>query len=775
MVFALSLAGAADPAIVRAAEAPSSAITIDIPGGRLSDALSALVRQSGISFGMAGPVPNVAVHAIKGKMRPAVALDRLLDGTGLRAVATGPSSFRLEPVPRPARAAPARTEAPVPIEDIVVTGVKRTQELAHVPVSVAVISLADDWRLPPLAQSRDITAIVDGLTLTNIGPGQNRQFIRGVADSPFSGTSQSTVAIQIDDARVAYDAPDPELRLVDVERVEILKGPQGPLYGSGALGGVYHVVTRRPDLDDASASVEVQGSSVATGGLGGSVQAVANLPIVTDRLAVRAVGYAEFEPGWIDNDDGRQNSNDTHVHGGRLSIRWRPHDDWTVDTSGIVQLINQDDSQYVTRSAETLHRASLFAEPHDNDFRMVSATVTGRIGAVDIVSATSFVDQEISGTLDASASAAAFGVTGPLRYTDDRSYTVLNQEIRLSQSRDTSFSWIAGLSWVRAESDFKGDIASQGQLAVPVVATNQEITELAAFAEVSLPLDDDWRIIGGGRLFRSVAQNERHEAAQALLDRRIKSGFTPSLGLSWTPAEGQFYFLRFASALRPGGLSLADGMGEDRFASDELMNLDLGWRIRSADKHLSIEGAAYVTHWDHIQSDYLLANGLVATHNAGNGRIYGIESTIRWRATPGWLVEAGFTAQQARLIKAESRTVIGDDGRLPVVPDISLRLGLARRISLGDWHGEAGTRVNFVGSSRLSFDQGLDRHMGEYATFGTSASLSNGDWTLSARIDNLFDARGDSFALGNPFSIRTAPQFTPLRPRSLAVGLGRRW
>src|SRR5690606_14816127 len=101
-----------------------------------------------------------------------------------------------------------------------------------------------------------------------LGPGRNRLFLRGVADSPFSGESQSTVAVVLDEARVTYSAPDPDIRLVDVERVEVLKGPQGSYYGTGTLGGIYHIVTRRAQVDKTSLALSANVESVAHGGTG---------------------------------------------------------------------------------------------------------------------------------------------------------------------------------------------------------------------------------------------------------------------------------------------------------------------------------------------------------------------------------------------------------------------------------------------------------------------------------------------------------------------------
>lgn len=762
----------ADPVVATAAEADR--VKVDIPAGNLRDSLILLSRQTGVSVGMSGRLPDVSAPAIRGRMRPAEALERLLRKTRYRAVMAAPQLFRIEAAPAPAIADERKPVEAAPAVDIIVTGAKRPQERSLIPVSVAVVQLESGLPFAALPGSRDVAAEVDGLTLTNMGPGRNRQYIRGVADSPFSGTSQSTVAIQLDDARIGYDAPDPDLRLIDVERVEILKGPQGPLYGSGALGGVFHVVTRRPDLDVASAEGEIHGTMVHTGGTGAGGAAVLNLPLVTDRLALRIVGYRDLEPGWIDNLDGRRNSNETHVRGARVALRWRPADDWTVDLMAIDQRIDQDDSQYVTRSTESLQRSALFPEIGDNDFRLATMTISGRLGAIDIVSATSVTDQQIGTTLDASLSAGAFGMTSPLRYDEERRYSVVNQEIRLSQTREDSLSWVAGASWVQAESRFDGILTPTGGATRQVVNTHQDVIEFAAFGELSLPLADGWRLTGGGRLFRSIARDEHTSPATAISERQTRTGFTPSVSLGWTPARNQFWYVRVASALRPGGLSAAGTTSDDRFASDELTNVDFGWRLGAAGDRLSLEGAAYLTFWHHIQSDYLLANGLIGTHNVGNGRIYGLENRLSWKPSSSWTFEAGATVQSARLAKAFDPSVDAH-GRLPVVPDVSLRLEAARRIEVAGWRGDARARLSYIGAAHLSFDSGLDRDMGQYVTAATALALSRDAWTISARVDNLFDAHGDSFGLGNPFSLRAGPQYTPLRPRTLTISATARW
>jgi outer membrane receptor protein involved in Fe transport len=402
---------------------------IDIPAGPLNESLSKLSTVSGVSVGFGGTLPAIRTRAVRGRFTSAGALARMLAGTGFVAVRISPDAFRIQgatQVPTPPRVKTSNAE-PTPAttspEEIIVTGQKRTQILSQVPMSVTVVPLADATnRFSP--GSRDLALSVEGLALTNLGPGRNRQFIRGVADSPFIGSSQSTVAVQLDNTRATFDAPDPDLRLIDVERVEILKGPQGPLYGSGALGGIYHIVTRKPVMDTLSASARIIGETIAHGSSGIGGEAVLNLPIVTDTLALRAAGYASHGGGWIDNIGRRDNANRSSTYGGRVALRWQPSGQWTIDLGA--------DSQYVTASDDTLSRVSPIAEPADNDFRAATATITGQVGRFDLVSATSYVDHRIDFTLDASASASALGVTAPATYQDNRAYSVLNQELRIS-------------------------------------------------------------------------------------------------------------------------------------------------------------------------------------------------------------------------------------------------------------------------------------------------------------------------------------------------------
>lgn len=618
--------------------------------------------------------------------------------------------------------------------------------------------------------SRDLALLVEGLALTNLGPGRNRQFIRGVADSPFNGPSQSTVAVQLDEARVTFDAPDPDIRMVDMQRVEILKGPQGPLYGSGALGGIYHLVTRKPDLSDVSGSARIVGEAVQGGRLGGGAEAVLNLPLQDDRLALRAVGYILRAGGWIDNIGKRQDANGVRTTGIRLAARWQPDPEWTVDVSGVLQDVNARDSQYVTASDDTLRRASSMREPTDNDFKSVAATLQGRLGAFNLLVASSYVRHGVDYVLDSSDASAAFGLSGTSSFTDDRKYRIINHEVRLSPAG--SGQWLIGASYMHATTHTEGTI-STSSATLSVESMDRVVREIAIFGEATLLIIDHLSATAGARLFQTTAEDETLELSGGSSARFSKVIFSPSLSFNWAFAQHANFYLRYARALRPGGIALAGDAEPRPFDSDELGTIDLGFRYQP-EKTLSLGASLFSTTWSHIQSDYLLSNGLVSTRNAGRARIRGVEANAEWQPLDGLRLSAGASYIDALLLKTEDGLEL-EDRRLPVTPNVTGRLATQYGFALGDWQSALTAQANYIGRARLSFDQDLDRNMGNYAVIGAGAHLSKGQWTLSASLDNIFNIRGDTFAFGNPFSIRAVRQYTPLRPRTITLSVARHW
>ncbi len=780
------LAGAVSPGLfVTPAAAQEAQYSIQIPATTLKQALVLLSGQTGISIGKDGALPNIRTPAVRGLMSAHAALRLLLAKSGFRAQQVAPGIFRLEPAPAEAPAQSRRTAKPPnpappeeesiapPPPDIIVTGTKRSQALFQAPLSISVFS-PDDEPSTGLASAAIVASRIDGLTLTGLGPGRQRHFIRGVADSPFNGPSQSTVSVMLDHARVTYDAPDPDLRLVDVERVELLKGPQGPLYGTGALGGIYHIVQKSPVLDAFSGHVAITGNAQSGGGAGASGELVANLPVLTDRLAIRAVAYAEAQPGWIDNQPGQRNANDSRVLGGRLSARLQLAPGWTLDTSGMVQLLDADDTQYVSGQRGTRTRQNVLPEPFSSDFGAVQASLNGTWGSRTLLATIAYVHQKLVSIHDASSAAASFGETAPLLFADRRSYHIINPEIRMGSAQGATWGWLVGLSYLQASSVTDGLLQRGGVDLIHTDALDRKVRETAIFAELSVPLAEHVKLTGGVRAFQARARDAISEGPVTSIQSLTEAGISPSLAVSWTPRPDLHVWLRYASALRPAGLTLSNPGDDNEYESDQLYSIELGTRYRIGGD-FSLESSLFYTHWTHIQADYVLNSGLTATRNAGYGRIIGVDSAIKWKPDAHWQLRLGVIVQHPEIYKPEGNEILPPDADLPVVPDVALRGSIARSFTLGSWSGLVEARSNFIGLSRVTNDMDQDTQMGGFATTSLSAAASRGAWSVGLTMSNLLNNKGNRFSYGNPFSFRNQRQYTPAAPRNVSLTISRRW
>ncbi|MDH7975628.1 TonB-dependent receptor [Sphingomonas sp. AR_OL41] len=751
-------------------------IYIDLPAATLAQSIAALSTQTGVSIGTEGGLPYLRTPDVRGRMSVARALDKLLSGTAWRARRVSPTAYRI--VARPHYKPPPHYIVPdypypAPIADVVVTARKIAEPESSLPGPVAVYVPTRANRSGASAGSRSVARTVEGLTAIDAGPDAGRLFIRGVADTPFSGYGQSPVSVEIDEARATFDAPDPDLRLVDVARVELLKGPQGPLYGTGALGGVYRVVLNAPNPAAPAARFRYDLGAVEAGGPGTSAEAMLNLPVANGQGAVRAVAYGELASGWIRNVGGRAALNQTRTWGARLAGRL-DLGEWRVSLTGLTQSVAARDSRYIDRLGEDLVRTPRLREPRQGDIHQAAATVTGPLGAATLTFASSFTAQHIARTDDASASAALLGAAAPLAYHEERDYALVDQELRIASTADRRLSWIVGLSYLHSTITVAGALRPPNGATLDVLDLHRNVSEVAAYGEATLRLAPRLRAAIGARIFHSAAEDGRAENAGKAINANSNAngastfGITPSASLSLATSGGGLVYARVATAFRPGGLDPANTVTH-RYDADQLSNIDIGVRGTALRGSLTLDFGAYRTRWLHVQSDYLLPSGLLATHNVGDALIMGMEGSLAWHAGGGWTLSGGGTLQRARLTRAEDGTKLLTDLRLPVVPDVAGRLALAWQ---HDWHGwsiEPSIAARYGGPSRLSFDPGLDRRMGGFGEADVALAATRGRMRATLSIDNLFDARGDSFAFGNPFSVRTETQYTPTRPRSATL------
>lgn len=754
------------------AAAQERVLSIDVPAGTLETMLAALATQTKTSFALDAPLPQRRAIALRGRMTVDAAYARLLAGTGLSAHRVGPATFRISAAPAAPNAGPTAASAdPTVSSDIIVTARKMRELLSQVPGPVTVHVLDGSAAAGSDAGTSAVATQVQGLIATNGGPGASRLFLRGIADSPFIGFGQSPVSVYLNEARITYDAPDPDFRMVDVDRVEVLKGPQGPLYGTGALGGVYRVMTIAPDLGQFAGRSRQRIAGLPGHGVGASVEGVVNLPVRQDQAALRLVGYVDVAPGWIDNAGGRSDVNQTVVRGARASLRVLPREGWTFDFVGAGQSIRARDSQYVDRDREELTRGDRLREPRSNDVVLTSGVLQGELGSRVLTVSTSLATQWTLKVDDASSAAAVLGLVAPLRYAETRTYQVFDQEIRLANKSGRT-PWALGVSYLSSRSSARGRASEAGPVVAELLDASRSVTETAMFAEGSRPLIDGLRLGLGLRVFRSTVKEDRDDDGGTEVRAKTSWGVSPSATLSWSPSSVSLAYLRVASAFRPGGLDPSN-METRRYDADQLVAFEAGFRQNSINGRLQFELGAFSSLWSDVQSDYLLDTGLVATRNAGDARILGGELTVRWRPTAAWSFVAGASGQRARLIRGIDGADLERDPRLPVVPGVSGHFEVRHSINASSWQVSPTVTGRYVGRSRLSLDPGLDRRMGGFAEFAAGLEVRRGPFAVELSATNIFNARGDTLAFGNPFSVRTERQYTPARPRAFAISLSR--
>jgi outer membrane receptor protein involved in Fe transport len=772
------------------AAAPADAqesVQFNIPGGRLSDALIALGEQARITIGASDPgLAGIRSRPLRGRMSVRAALGRLLAGTGysftfvdartVRIVRAAPAAPRRPALPRPRPIPPTHTEPPPapPQPDIIVTASKQGVALDRFGGTVHMVDLrSEDVGRFGARGSEAVLNRLPMLASTSLGPGRNKIYIRGVADSSFNGPSQSIVGQYLGDVRLTFNAPDPDLHLYDIGRVELLEGPQGTLYGTGSLGGILRLVPNEPDLSDTAGAVAAGAMTIHHGDAGGDVAGMVNLPIVHGRLAFRAVGYTSIDGGYID-DPGRglHDVNRTATYGGRATLLWEPGGGWRLELGGLAQYIAGRDGQYAMRGLPPLSRRTSLAQPFDNDYQLGQFTLRKRWSGVELVSATGVVRHALETRFDATGFP---GTTGPQLYTEDIGITLVSNETRLSQPDAGGEGWVAGWSLLHDISRIRRRLGPPGA-APPIAGVRNEVTEAALFGQYSLALTD--RLVGtiGGRLTYSRSAGMPLDAPDdSNAPDRTDLRASPTAAITWRLGRRLLLYGRFQQGFRAGGLAVSatgSAMSAQRFESDSLTSYEAGVRFGRPDAdRLSFNAAISYARWADIQADLIDARGLPFTTNLGDGRIYGFEIEASWRATPTLSFDASAFINNSALSDPNPAFATADERALPNIARAGARAAAHFRAALSPSLTLAlDGSVRYVGESHLGIGAPLDIDQGRFIDGQIGARLDFGRFGLSLDVDNVADARGNRFSFGNPFSVAGGRQTTPLRPRTVRIG-----
>jgi iron complex outermembrane receptor protein len=794
------------------AEAAEARRRFAIPSKSYAEALIDLAVQANVSLLGASACGGGGATALTGRYSLSDALARVLAGAPCAWRIVDAQTVRITPI-----VAPAGTAAPTApaVAELLVTARKRPERLDALPAGVSVVS-GEQLAVTNANDARETAGQLVGVLTTNLGPGRDKLLMRGISDGAFTGRARSTVSTYLDDAPTNYNAPDPDLRLVDVEQVETVRGPQGALYGSGALAGVYRIVTNKPDLDHYAAGLAVTGAST-TGGAGSYVaEGYLNAPLAAGRAALRLVAYYDDQGGYLDNVSLRLSNVDSTVRtGGRAALRLELGDSWTADLALVAQRLESRDTQYTTMPPHQVREAS------NNDFAQLALTLHGDLGWADLATTTSYVRHAYASLYDATAQVTFFSDAGTPPgtlgiYSESARIQRAVQDVVLTSTGAGPISWLVGAygstSVERTPSslDIVGNGPSTdlldggvGTASAPLAPTDgggsgstsppltrvynenrrDHTRELALYGEGTWRFAQGWTAAAGVRSFdtwlKVAADIVGAPPAQSrnVAESRNFSGATSKLSVQYQfDDEGPLVYALYSEGFRPGGVNTTNFVGikpsRTTFEPDRLRNFELGAKGHFLDQRLILRATAFYDQWSNIQSDQYRTSGLAYTANVGDARIRGLEAEAAYE----W--DFGLTLQGNMLYSAPKFTRVNPDfagtlgSGLPGAPRWSGGL-LARyeRPLRGDIRLRLVGQANYVGSARLTFDPTLSARTDAVIDSELIAELVRRRLSAGLFVTNPTNASGNTFAYGNPFTFGQVRQVTPQRPRTIGVRL----
>ncbi len=735
-------------------------------------------------------------------------LAKTFAGTALAVIMASPATIR------------AQDAEQFATDEIVVTAQKRTQTLIDVAQSVSVVSSAT-LEQQGATNFSDYLKNVPSLQLVQGTPGQGRLVLRGIN----TGGVASTVAVYIDEtpfgsstglangAELAGDF-DP----FDIGRIEVLRGPQGTLYGASSLGGLLKFVTNAPSTTDFEG--KVLGGVEFTDGGGASYRGAGmiNIPL-GESVAFRASGSYRKQGGYIDSigtagSSVHKNINDFDNYGGRASLLWKPDTGLSVRLSALLQNIDADTSNFVESDPATL--APLYGGLTQSEYipqfsniryRLYNGTVEYDFGPATLTSATGYSQQLQSFRADYSANLALV-LGGAYAYfdqqTENRKWT---QELRLASNGGDSVEWLVGGYYTHE----KGRIFQNLGTAAPgtpgtltpivlpfdlaVYSLDSRYEEIAGFANATIHLSAWFDIDLGGR-YSHNSQRANQVTDGVLLGTsaigNLKSSdnvFTYSIAPKIKFGKQASIYARLAKGYRPGGPNVvpvgAPAGTPTTYKPDTVTSYEVGIKAETADRSAAIEAALYHIDWADIQLAAVV-NGFGVNTNGASADVDGAEVTATLRPTDGFVTTVNFSLNDARLSGDTDPIVVGavKGDRLPFTPKYAVSVNADYQWELG------GDRTASIGGSIRSLSQQSGNYdPGYLATFGhfarvrgyevldLRAGLVFGRYAINVYANNLTNSGGITAVqnlaglAGLPRNANGAIGTSVLRPRTIGFNL----
>ena len=696
------------------------------------------------------------------------------------------------------------------LEEIVVTAQKQEQKLSETPLSVTALS-STDLKALGATQFRDFANTVPGLGFTSEGVGSTQINLRGITSG---GSVSPTVGIYVDE--VPYGSSTAfagaaglalDVGLFDLNRVEVLRGPQGTLYGASTMGGLLKYVTASPDLQKFGGKARAGLSTTEDGDINYDVASAVNLPFGSDKAAARLSGFYSHDGGYVDSlglDE--EDVNQSDVYGGRADLLLQPTDALSIRLNAFMQRIDRDGTSQVAYDIATgnpldgdLEQQTILPQGFEQEFDLYSGTLVYDFGPAELTSVTSYQEFTNDSTLDASPLYVpllnavlprppfpTWGATGvDYGITTDK----FTQELRLAGAGAT-FDWLIGGFYTDEDSDQSqviNSFAPDGSpldINVATVGLPSTYEETAGFGTVTWHATSKLDVAGGLRYSRNE-QTYVQEGTGLLVGPSPKATSSESVStylanLRYLASDNLMTYARYATGYRPGGPNFLGSdpvtgqpLGNPAFESDELQSYEAGLKAITDDRRYSADIALYLINWDNMQVG-AARNGIGVVANAGTARSTGAEFTLTALPVPELTLLGTFAWTHAKLTE-DAPDLGGRDGDpLPDTPDLAFTVSGDYSFGVLEHTGTVGALLRYVGDRVSGFEASAGSpqyRLPEYTTMDLRGSVAIGPANLRLYVRNLFNERGQLSAgtaltqLGGPAMVSI------LQPRTYGVSV----
>ena len=554
------------------------------------------------------------------------------------------------------------------LEEVVVTATKRSEDIQDVPVAITALTGAD-LQQQGMVKFDDYMTVVPGLNQIDAGSsGQGQVVLRGI-NTGILINNAATVSFVVDDvpstssqALGASSSVFPDPDLTNIDRIEVLKGPQGTLYGANSLGGLIKIVSKRPDLNAFSGDGSTDFTSADGGGTGYGVHGSLNIPIVTDELALRVAAFTRSDAGYVKNVElGMSDVNKTDVSGARVDLRLQPTAGLNIDLLSLIQDTSSPGISAVDYDTATglpvecrYCYAAATGPVFETNYHNVALVVNWSVPEGTLTNALSYVEYNSPGNIDLTSSFGVlnsiFGLPVP---ADTKTISTAipavkktTEELRFATTRFGNFEGLAGLYYTHEHNDADSFLINEvppGPTPLPPPLANLSTThttalydEYALFGDITYYITPAVDLTAGGRFTHNKQQatqvssgilNTGSDAAVTLPPFNSSESPTTYLAtLRYRPTEQLNTYARVSTGYRPGGPEVVQpGAGAPTsFQHDTTTNYELGTKGRWLDGRASAELAVYYIDWNNIQVNSFY-NGMQVTSNGGKATSKGVE------------------------------------------------------------------------------------------------------------------------------------------------------